>query len=115
LRRVPSARVFATRKKRGAVRRGWCFAGGRGINAPPRSLPMMSARYAPYLFGLILSGLMSCVVSGIATVKALGLGSGVFAAWMEAWAFSWAVAFPTVLFVAPFARRVVARITRPAP
>ncbi len=43
---------------------------------------MIPARYAPILFGLILSGLMSCMVSGIATLRATGLGAGVFALWM---------------------------------
>jgi hypothetical protein len=74
--------------------------------------PMIPARFAPYLFGLILSGMMSCIVSGIATVRAMGLVPGVFHGWMTSWAFSWAVAFPTVLIVAPLTRRIVARLTR---
>lgn len=73
---------------------------------------MIPARFAPVLFGLILSGLMSCIVSGIATFRALGAGPGFFGAWMTSWAFSWAVAFPTVLIVAPVTRRIVARVTR---
>ncbi|NUB44300.1 DUF2798 domain-containing protein [Fertoebacter nigrum] len=73
---------------------------------------MIPARFAPVLFGLILSGLMSCVVSGIATARALGLGEGFVADWFFAWLPSWAVAFPTVLLVAPFTRRIVARLTR---
>lgn len=73
---------------------------------------MIPARFAPYLFGLILSGMMSCIVSGIATVRAMGLVPGVFQGWMTSWAFSWAVAFPTVLIVAPLTRRIVARLTR---
>ncbi|MFY9210098.1 MAG: DUF2798 domain-containing protein [Aestuariivita sp.] len=73
---------------------------------------MIPARFAPVVFGLILSGLMSCVVSGIATIKALGPVDGVFGAWMLSWVFSWLVAFPTVLVVAPLTRRLVARITR---
>lgn len=74
---------------------------------------MIPARFAPILFGLIVSGLMSCVVSGIATVRALGFVDDLFFQWMTSWAFSWSVAFPTVLVVAPFARRTVARWTRP--
>lgn len=74
---------------------------------------MIPPRFAPIVFGLILSGLMSCIVSGIATVKAIGLTEGMPAQWMESWAFSWAVAFPSVLIIAPLARRVVSRLTRP--
>ena len=73
---------------------------------------MIPARFAPVLFGFILSGLMSCIVSGIATFRALGAHPGFFADWMAAWAMSWAIAFPTVLVVAPLTRRIVARLTR---
>jgi len=74
---------------------------------------MFPARFAPVLFGLILSGLMSCMVSGIATTRALGLADGFFGQWMISWAFSWAVAFPVVLVVAPITRKLVAALTRP--
>ena len=76
---------------------------------------MIPARFAPILFGLVLSGLMSLIVSGIATLRAAGLGEGVAALWMGSWASSWAVAFPTVLVVGPLARRAVGRLTQPAP
>ncbi|QUJ78082.1 DUF2798 domain-containing protein [Sulfitobacter albidus] len=76
---------------------------------------MIPARFAPVLFGLILSGLMSCIVSGIATFRAMGLVEGVGAAWLGAWLFSWVVAFPTVLFVAPMTRRLVARLVAQGP
>ena len=74
---------------------------------------MIPARYAPILFGFFLSGLMSSLVSGIATVRAVGLTEGVAGLWLGNWLSSWAVAFPAVLVVAPLARRVVARLTRP--
>lgn len=37
---------------------------------------MLPARFAPVLFSLILSGLMSFIVTGVATWKALGFGAG---------------------------------------
>jgi hypothetical protein len=73
---------------------------------------MFPARFAPVLFGFILSGLMSLVVSGIATFRALGLQPGFPGDWAASWLFSWAVAFPTVLVVAPLTRRLVAWLTR---
>jgi membrane protein implicated in regulation of membrane protease activity len=76
---------------------------------------LIPARYAQIVFGLILSGLMSLLVSGISTLKALGPGPDLFAVWMGNWAFSWAVAFPSVLFVAPLTRRLVARIVAEPP
>ncbi|MDQ1848835.1 DUF2798 domain-containing protein [Gemmobacter fulvus] len=72
---------------------------------------MIPARFAPILFGLILSGLMSCIVSGIATLRALGAVDGFVAAWMGSWVVAWAIAFPTVLLVAPLTRRIVALLT----
>lgn len=73
----------------------------------PRKLPK---RYAPYLFGLLLSGMMSFIVAGIATVRALGFVDGVMFNWMTAWLGAWVVAFPAVLVVAPLVRRIVAAV-----
>ena len=71
---------------------------------------MFPARFAPILFGLILSGLMSLMVSGLSTFRALGLVDGFFGTWMGNWAISWAIAFPVVLVVAPITRRIVAKL-----
>lgn len=70
----------------------------------------MPPRYAPILFALILSCIMSLMVSGISTLRAMGLIEGIFGFWMSAWIPSWLVAFPTALFVAPLSRHLVARI-----
>ncbi|MGL4236440.1 DUF2798 domain-containing protein [Tabrizicola sp.] len=72
---------------------------------------MIPARFAPVLFGLILSGLMSFIVSGLSTLRALGWVDDFVAVWLGNWAVSWAIAFPTVLVVAPITRRIVARLT----
>lgn len=87
---------------------------------------MLAKKFAPALFGLILSGLMSLLVSGISTYRAVGsvdgqagLGVGAWltgwltawlSAWLSAWLIAWLVAFPVVLVVAPLARRTVARL-----
>jgi Protein of unknown function (DUF2798) len=73
---------------------------------------MFPARYSTILFGLILSGLMSCVVSGLSTLRALGWVDHFLGFWLTNWLISWAVAFPTVLVVAPLARRIVARLVQ---
>ena len=70
----------------------------------------MPARFAPLAFGFVLSGLMSLLISGIATLRAAGLVDGFAGLWASAWLSSWVVAFPTVLIVAPLARRLVARL-----
>ncbi|WP_420393065.1 DUF2798 domain-containing protein [Acuticoccus sp.] len=75
---------------------------------------MIPPRFAPVLFGLLLSGLMSLIVAGIATVRAVGLPADILTLWASAWVSSWAVAFPTVLVVAPLVRRLVVALTRSA-
>jgi len=68
---------------------------------------MFPKKFAPTLFGLILSGLMSFLVSGISTYRVAGIGDNYFALWTSAWLTAWVVAFPVVLVVAPLARRTV--------
>ena len=62
---------------------------------------------APALFGFILSGLMSLLVSGIATYRAAGAPQGFLGMWAAAWVTAWLVAFPVVLVLAPLTRRAV--------
>lgn len=77
-----------------------------------RKLP---ATWAPALFGLFLSGLMSLLVSGIATFRAVGMAQGFAGLWVAAWLSAWLVAFPVVLVVAPWARRVVTMLVYVGP
>ena len=74
---------------------------------------MLPVESAPVLFGLILSGLMSLLVSGISTYEAVGFGEDYGALWTSAWLTAWLVAFPSVLVVAPLARRAVALLVSP--
>ncbi len=75
-----------------------------------RRLP---ARFEFPLFALLLSGLMSLLVSGVATWNAIGLIEHFGAKWLAAWLGSWAVAFPSVMVVAPLVRRIVERCVEP--
>lgn len=72
---------------------------------------MIPARFAPILFGFLLSGLMSFIVTGVATLRALGLAPDFIHAWLGAWGFGWPVAFVVVLGVAPLVRWMVAKLT----
>ena len=73
---------------------------------------MIPARFAPILFGFILSGLMSFMVSGISTARAVPIDADFLGIWMAGWLPSWAVAFPAVLVVAPITRRIVGRLVK---
>ena len=74
---------------------------------------MISARYANALFALIMSGLMSCVVTGIATLKAIGFSPSTLGDWMASWAFCWPIAFTVILTLGPFVKRLITRLVRP--
>lgn len=71
---------------------------------------LMSPRFAPVLFGFVLSALMSFMVSGIATLRNPGLEDGFLGLWINAWLPSWLIAFPTVLVVGPLARRLISML-----
>jgi hypothetical protein len=72
---------------------------------------MIPQKFAPLLFGGILSGLMSLLVSGISMFRATGLVHGFVGSWTAAWLTAWLFAFPVVLLVAPLARAAVMRLT----
>ncbi len=59
------------------------------------------------LFPFILSGMMSCLISGITTLKAVGLIPNFCGLWMSAWIIAWLFAFPSVMICAPIAQKLV--------
>jgi len=70
---------------------------------------MYKQRKAAILFSFLLSGMMSCIVTGIATLRVLGFTEPLLSKWMSSWMFGWLVAFPVVYFVAPMVRKIVDR------
>jgi hypothetical protein len=79
--------------------------------SPRRRLP---SRYGALVMPVVLSILMSLVVSGVSTLKSLGIGPDFVATWPTAWFLSWLVAFPTLLVVLPLVRRIVGLVVEPA-
>lgn len=69
---------------------------------------------ASLLFPFILSCMMSFLISGITTFKAVGLIDNFFSMWMSAWVVAWMFAFPSVLVCAPIAQKLVAWIIKTA-
>ena len=70
------------------------------------------ARFAPIVFGALLSAIMVALVSAFVLVTTQGFHAGLPAQWLRSCATTWPVAFPTVTLVAPWVRRVVGRVTR---
>jgi len=69
------------------------------------------ARFAPVVFSALLSAIMVCIVSAFVLTVSQGIHSGLPMQWLKSCATTWPVAFPTVAIVAPWVRKVVARVT----
>lgn len=69
------------------------------------------SRFDPLLFGGLLSAIMVALVSAFVLAINRGLDPGFTEQWMRSCATTWPIAFPTVTLVAPWVRRVVARVT----
>ncbi|MDP1891738.1 MAG: DUF2798 domain-containing protein [Gemmatimonadaceae bacterium] len=67
-------------------------------------------RFAPLLFSALLSGIMVGIVSAFVLATSQGLDAELPAKWLRSCLTTWPVAFPTVAVVAPFVRKVVARV-----
>ncbi|HEY1057211.1 MAG TPA: DUF2798 domain-containing protein [Limnobacter sp.] len=80
---------------------------------------MFPKRFEPFLFSAILSGLMSLLVSGISTLKALDPTLNTpalwvptwLSTWLSAWLVAWWVACPSVMAIAPVARKWASKLT----
>lgn len=69
------------------------------------------ARFAPIVFGALLSAIMVALVSAFVIAVTQGLHPGFAPQWLKSCATTWPVAFPTVTLVAPWVRRFVGRLT----
>ena len=69
------------------------------------------ARFAPILFGALLSMIMVAVVSAFVLATSQGVHPGFLAQWMKSCMTTWPMAFVTVTLVAPLVRRTVAKLT----
>ncbi len=70
----------------------------------------LPARAGIVVVPMILAFLMSGIVSGIATVNALGISADLPGQIVRAWALSYLIAFPTAVVVLPIVRRIAALI-----
>ncbi len=68
-------------------------------------------RFAPLLFGALLSVIMVGIVSAFVLTISQGIHPGFAAQWLKSCVTTWPVAFPTVAVVAPWVRRIVGRVT----
>lgn len=69
------------------------------------------ARFAPVLFGALLSAIMVALVSAFVLVTTQGIQPGFASQWVRSCLTTWPVAFVAVTVVAPWIRRVVGKVT----
>jgi len=69
------------------------------------------ARFAPILFGALLSIIMVGLVSAFVIAINQGIHAGFATRWFRSCLTTWPVAFPTVTVVAPWVRRAVSHLT----
>jgi len=70
------------------------------------------SRFAPILFGALLSAIMVTIVSGFVLATTRGIHPGFGTQWIRSCVSTWPVAFVTVTIVAPRVRSLVGRLTR---
>jgi uncharacterized membrane protein YjjB (DUF3815 family) len=68
-------------------------------------------RYAHFVFGVIQSGLTSCIAAAVASFSLWATGQ-FLSNWILAWFVSWAMMLPAVIFAAPAIRALSIALTR---
>ncbi|MGY0216177.1 DUF2798 domain-containing protein [Endozoicomonadaceae bacterium StTr2] len=69
------------------------------------------SRFANLLFSGLLSAIMVAIVSAFVLFTSNGLQPDFLMLWLKSCLTTWPVAFPAVFVVAPFVRKIVARVT----
>lgn len=69
------------------------------------------SRFAPVLFGALLSVIMVAIVSAFVLATTRGISPGFLDQWLSSCVTTWPAAFLAVTLVAPWVRRIVGRLT----
>lgn len=69
------------------------------------------ARFAPIVFGALLSAIMVAIVSAVVLASTRGIDAALSSQWVSSCLTTWPIAFPTVTLLAPLVRKAVGRIT----
>ncbi len=78
----------------------------------PLGFAKLPAHYARFVLPFFLSLVMTCVISGISTLRGVGFSAAFLPLWLGSWSLSWVFAYPTLLVMLPLARRVTAAFVR---
>lgn len=74
-------------------------------------------RFIPFLFPFLLSGITTFLVTGLSTIRVLGIYGAAFTfdnfleVWLNNYFYSWLFSYPTLLIVIPVVKRIVNALT----
>ena len=74
------------------------------------NIPKLPAKWATVVMPFMLSCLMSGIISFINMLRNLGWIDGFISLWFHNWMISWAFAFPIVLTLLPFVRKLTSKL-----
>lgn len=74
---------------------------------------MFPARYAAVIFPVMMATTMACLMTFVVTTINTGMDAGFLARWGQAFVFSWPIAVPSVMLVAPLCKRLTALLVSP--
>jgi len=70
-------------------------------------------QFTPYLFPFLLSGITTFIVTGLSTIRVLGIYAAIssfnhfLGVWMNSYLYTWLFSYPTLLLMVPVVRRIV--------
>ena len=73
---------------------------------------MIDRKYHRIVFSFFMALLMSCIMSFVISVFNVGLVSNIIHIWLRAWAFAFAVAFPTITIISPLVHKLVSLVLK---
>jgi hypothetical protein len=76
-------------------------------------MPKLSRSYAPFVYGVIQSGITTALSTAIATFGALGWSVAGIGPWLAAWALAWLMMLPLVIAISPLIQRAVNAVVEP--
>jgi len=84
----------------------------QAIARNPLGLAKLPAPWARFVMPFFLSMVMTCVISGVSSLRGVGFTAAFVPLWLDSWSLSWVFAYPTLLVVLPLARRATAAFVR---
>ncbi|OFI34274.1 DUF2798 domain-containing protein [Alteromonas lipolytica] len=71
---------------------------------------MIHPRFAPIVFSLFMAFFMSGIMSLVVTTINIGFVDELAVRWLNSWPMTFAIAWPTIMLVAPMVKRIVGRL-----